>query len=514
MAEGILPYKVEVAESTGATSLAGLPAYLELAHMLNLLASVAEHVHARENSQGWSDAQMVMSLVTLQIAGGECVDDLKVLEGDDGFCRLLQRMEVALLNLPRPERRRLQLQWRKERKRSVPSPSSVFRFLHAFDVDESERQAGKAWIPPLSEALKGLLLVNRDLLARVNAANPQEEATLDIDATLVECFKKEALHCYKGFKSYQPLQVYWAEQDLLVHSEFRDGNVPAGHEILRVLQEALDVLPESVRKVRVRSDSAAYQWDFLLYMARGTNERFGAIDFTVSADVTAEFRQAVGSVDESEWRPVVRPVLDSSGQVQKQATDHEYAEVCYAPGQLSYSKSNPNVRFVAIRERLKEKDQLLLPGVEAGQLTFPFPTMAMGSAHYKLHAIASNMHGMAASELILWHWARCGKSEEVHAVLKNDLAGGRMPSGDFGPNAAWWAITVIAYNLNSAMKRLVLGGSWVRQRMKAIRFAFIRMSGRVIEHARHLVLRLTGNHPYANVLLHAREVMRTLAGQT
>ena len=40
----------------------------------------------------------------------------------------------------------------------------------------------------------------------------------------------------------------------------------------------------------------------------------------------------------------------------------------------------------------------------------------------------------------------------------------------FGANAAWWAISVLAFNLNSAMKRLVLGGQWVAKRLKAVRF--------------------------------------------
>ena len=32
---------------------------------------------------------------------------------------------------------------------------------------------------------------------------------------------------------------------------------------------------------------------------------------------------------------------------------------------------------------------------------------------------------------------RCGKGEQVHSVLKSDLAAGRLPSGLFGANAAW-----------------------------------------------------------------------------
>jgi hypothetical protein len=64
MPQGVLGFKVEVEDRpSGATALGGLPAYLELAHVLNLGGSVADHVKARSNDQGWSDAQVAMSLV-------------------------------------------------------------------------------------------------------------------------------------------------------------------------------------------------------------------------------------------------------------------------------------------------------------------------------------------------------------------------------------------------------------------------------------------------------------------
>ena len=44
-----------------------------------------------------------------------------------------------------------------------------------------------------------------------------------------------------GYRAYQPLSVYWAEQDCVVRSEFRDGNVPADHEKPTVFQEAVDL---------------------------------------------------------------------------------------------------------------------------------------------------------------------------------------------------------------------------------------------------------------------------------
>ncbi len=50
----------------------------------------------------------------------------------------------------------------------------------------------------------------------------------------------------KGFKSHQPLNTWWAEHEMVLHTEFRDGNVPAGYEQLRVLKESLSLLPAGV----------------------------------------------------------------------------------------------------------------------------------------------------------------------------------------------------------------------------------------------------------------------------
>ena len=89
-------------------------------------------------------------------------------------------------------------------------------------------------------------------------------------------------------------------------------------------------------------------------------------------------------------------------------------------------------------------------------------------------------------------------------MMKADLAGGKFPSGNFGANAAWWAITVLAFNLNAAMKRLVLGKEWVGKRLKAVHFNFISLPGWVVRRARTLIVRLTKDHPSYELLLGAR----------
>jgi hypothetical protein len=255
-----------------------------------------------------------------------------------------------------------------------------------------------------------------------------------------------------------------------VHSEFRDGNVPAGYEKLRVFQEALGCLPEGVEEVYLRTDTAGYQHDLLKYCAEGKDERFGVIGFGVGVDVTEGFKKAVAQLEEADWSPLRREVKG-----QWIDTGQEWAEVCFVPNWVGHSKRGPDYRYLAIREPLAQLEFL---GMES---QLPFPTMEFSKGErYKLFGLVTN-RSIAGDELIWWHRGRCGKGEQVHSVMKEDLAGGKRPCGEFGENAVWWAIMVVAFNLNSAMKRLVLGESWMKKRLKAIRFALINVAGRVVE---------------------------------
>lgn len=492
MPQGVMAFQYEEEKrASGLTGLAGLPTFLDLVHASGLPKSIGQRIGIRSNGQGWTDAGMIVSLMMLNLAGGECVEDLDVLEADEGLSRLMLRFRFQGMN--RQERRQEERRWRKEGRRGIASPSSAFRYLGEFhnEAEETKRQPQQAFVPEPNEALQGLWEVHKDFLGYVQRRRLEEHATLDLDATLVETSKREALWSYKGYKAYQPLNVYWHEQDVVVYSEFRDGNVPCGYRQTGVLQRALEQLPEGVKTVYVRTDTQGYEQEFLQYLAQGKNERFGRIEFAVGADVTQAFREAVAEVQEEDWKS-----LDSRGQ--------QWAEVCFVPKWVGHKKpteQGPKYRFLAIREPLAQPQ---LPGLETRQEDLPFPTMDFaGQGRHKLFGVVTN-RDLPGDELIVWHRQRCGASEMAHSVMKEDLAGGTLPSKRFGANAAWWAIMLLAYNLHSAMKRLVLGGAWVTKRLKAIRYSLIHLAGRVMEHGRQLVVRLAGGHPSNQLLYRAR----------
>jgi hypothetical protein len=495
--QGLLPFKYEEERSeAGMTALAGLPLYLELATAMKLAEIIERHLKVREGGQGWTDSEMVMSVILLNLAGGDHVSDIGRLESDEGFGRILRTIKHH--GLPRKTRRRLERRWRKKRERATPSESAMFRYLAEFhDAEqEKERQVGVAFIPKATEHLRGFAKVCKELVGFVQTHNEEKTATLDMDATLVETQKADALHCYKHFKAYQPLNTYWAEQGLTIHTEFRDGNVPAGYQQKRVLEEALEQLPAGVEKVLLRSDSAAYQHELMKFCEKNEG-RFRRIEFSISSDVTPEFKRAVAELKEGDWRPLTR-IKD--GKAEK--TERQWAEVCFAPGKMATSRNAPTYRYLATREVMQQQP---LPGIEAkpDQPSLPFQTMEMNKLHYKVFGIVTN-RDLEGNELINWHNQRCGKSEEAHSVMKGDLAGGHLPSGDFGENAAWWWMMILASNLDVIMKKLVLGQSWATKRLKAIRFHLINLPGRVINHARGLIIRISKNHPSFSLLVTAR----------
>ncbi len=227
-------------------------------------------------------------------------------------------------------------------------------------------------------------------------------------------------------------------------------------------------------------------------MAEGQNERFGAIEFAVGADVTQELKKEVAKLRADQWTDLKR----EPGEVAQQ-----WAEVPFVPSAASTKKDGPQYRFVVTREVLADQP---LPGLEQ-ETEKPLPTMEFaGMGRCKLHAIVTN-GTRTGPALIEWYRKRCGTSEEAHSVMKSDLAGGKLPSGLFGANAAWWTLTQLSLNLNELFKRLAMPAGWAHRRLKALRARLICVAGRVVNHARQLVIRLGSEHGVAAFIQGIRE---------
>jgi hypothetical protein len=425
-----LPFEIdERIDPSLVTAHAGVPLLIELFRKVGAAAVVDEQVILKQRRRGLTSSQMVESAVALWASGGERVSDLGLLREDAAL--------AALVGF------------------RLPAANTMRDFLEAFrEEDLPLWQAGEhAAVPLESAALQGLQSASERIIVAVAQKATEKCATLDIDATILESEKRAAQLTYKGSKGFQPVIALWAEQDLILHDEFRDGNVPAGCSNQRIVEKAVAALPAAVEQILLRGDSALYE-SALLSWCEGCG-----IGYAISADMTPQLREQILRLPEAAWQEEAE---------QAEAT-REWAEVTYVPEDRDHRKDRPCVRwYLAIRIRARQ-----------GQL------FADGST-VKHFAIVTNREGDGV-DLIRWHRGKAGSVEHAHHVLKNELAAEALPSGRFAANAAWFQMNVLTYNLLSALKRVALPGEFLNARPKRLRFNTV---GKVIHHARRTLLRL------------------------
>jgi hypothetical protein len=457
---GVLPYVVEPARQSDAiTAWAGLPTVLETMRSLSLETAIGETLHVRERESGYSEARKVEALVLLMAAGGDCLDDIEVLRADAGLCRLVG---------------------------ALPGADALRTFLYAFHSEEliARAQAARkkdqvAYIPEENEALRELAAVNEAFVGRVSRLGTGTKATLDHDATVLESHKREALSHYKGGRGYQPAVVYWAEQDLVVADEFRDGNVPAAMENLRLIRQAFGSLPSTVRERYFRADSACYDESLLKWLADPDRKGGpkGEIGFTISADMTLELRKVCTGMPETSWRLVEERAWE---------TVH-CAEVEFTPG--NWSRLARPLRYLAVRFTACQGELF-----EDGR-------------RVKYLAVVTNRAGDAI-DLLRWHWQKAGTIEHLHDVTKNELGAGVPPCGRFGANAAWYRMSLLTYNVLSAMKSLALPGALESARPKRLRFLLFNIAGHIVTTGGRVLLRIAEEVEKRVQLIRARYQLR------
>jgi hypothetical protein len=299
-------------------------------------------------------------------------------------------------------------------------------------------------------------------------------ATLDLDATIVESRRREALPHYEGGRGFQPVVVVWAEEDLVVADEYRDGNVPAGMGNREIAARALSALPRSVERRCFRGDSACYDEKVLKYLWREK------VEFTISADMTRELQRVCQD------RAVGWEFLEDRPREYVEAAD-----VAFTPG--NWPKDAPPMRYVAVRFTAKQ-GVLFSDGRELKHL-----------------AVVSNREDLSTAELLRWHWQKAGTIEHTHGVIKNELGGGIVPSQRFGANAAWFRLNLITYNVLSLLKRHALPERLREARPKRLRYELFSMAAMIRQHARELTARLAAPPLTVDELVAARAKLLALS---
>jgi hypothetical protein len=430
---------------------AGLLSISRASRALGLPQLIAANLSLCKRQRGFSEAQFIESISLLQAVGGECPGDMHLLQGD-------QCLERGLGY-------------------EVPSVTAVREFLERFHDRQleklrPERQVQKSFVFPSSGPVSSLQEVQSGLVRRIarlyeQQGQAQRTATVDQDATIIESHKASAYSHYEEGRGYQPMVAVWAEADLVLADEFRDGNVPARQAPLTCAKLAFGALPDTVTQRYFRGDSACHENELLDWLKHPEREKEpgGRIGFAVSAFMSEPLGKALRQVADGDWK--------TFGQ-EPDGTLRQWAEVDFVPGDKYERKDRQGLRYVGLR-LLKPQGVLFKDGTDR---------------HF--HAVVTNQK-LDGGRLLDWHREKAGTVEHTHDEVKNELGGGHVPSQRFGVNSAWFKIALLTYNIVSAIKGLCLEAEERTARMKRFRLLLIHVAGRMNRNNCVMGLRLCNN---------------------
>jgi hypothetical protein len=294
--------------------------------------------------------------------------------------------------------------------------------------------------------------VSRELLARAWAAGAgpgSEPLTIDLDSTICETYglaKEGAI----GF-TYSRVRGY---HPLLAVAA---GTGDVLHARLRsgsanTIRGAANFLVETIARVRAAGAAGGLtvraDSGFYAHEVVAACRRHG-VRFSITMRIHRELRDRIAALPEDAWTPI--PYWIAGGA--------DVAEIAYTP----FVKRGRAVPFRLIIRRVRPK-----PGSQLALFT----------------------------------------DYEYHPFLTDRVGLNHLPSGRFAANGAWLAVQVMAHNLARWTGRLGLGAGIVTT--KTLRRRLFAIAGRLTRSARHVMLHLPADWPWADEFLSALARLRTL----
>ena len=252
---------------------------------------------------------------------------------------------------------------------------------------------------------------------------------------------------YKGVRGYRPVITTFKEIPIIIYHEFRNGNEHGG--LLRAIEAAFEKISEGKRIKVAVLDSEYYTAEIINYLSEQK------ATFIIAADKDRAVVDAIKGI--KNWRPF----RDMDGVL----TDREIGETIH-----TMEKTDEAFRLIVLRWCNPQMD-------------------LFNQSEYFYHVIATNSE--ARAEEVVWEYHKRGEMENIIKELKIGFSMAEMPSSDFGANAFWFSLGVLAYNTFVMMKSLLLREAFKRKTISTIRWQLIEIAGKVIKKARQLILKVS-----------------------
>jgi hypothetical protein len=444
------------------TPNAGLAAVTELCDRLGVIGALDTAVGpVKQRERGFGAGQLLTGLAAAQLAG-------------EGFLVGLDRQRDDAAG---------------QQIAPVPGLSSTTAAGLARRVTPAQWQAVETGLAEVTGRMLGMLPAPRA------AALTDGPVTIDLDTTDVEVYgrkKRGVAYNHQGQRVGRPHVAAWAETEIVLAADLGDGTDDPRATAPDLLRRALACLPAAARAGRVglRAD-AGY---FAGQLARAAHD--AQIAFAIGARRIAPLWRLLAGLGEDDWHDAIE-MDNAQVAVAEYCPDWWPADtvllirrVALDPAQVS---ADPRSR----RRRTLHPDQR----------TLPFPELAQQPAVYAYSFILTNLDvSSPASAAAAEHWYRHRTTvENLFRDSKLGAALRHLPSGYPQVNLAWMWGALLAAAMAAWLHQLTataLGEDIVRGHgvrggkamIATLRWRLIAVPGRLVRHARHLILRLPPGH--------------------
>jgi hypothetical protein len=319
--------------------------------------------------------------------------------------------------------------------------------------------------------------------------------TIDLDATDVEVYgrkKRGVAYNHQGQRVGRPHVASWAETEIPLAADLGDGTDDPRATAPDLLRRALAALPAWARagRVALRADAGYFAGS----LARAAHRE--GIAFAVGAKRIAPLWRLLAGIAEDDWTDAI----DMDGA--------QVAVAGYCPDWWP-----ADTRLLIRRVRLDPAQVSADPRSRRRRTLHPdqrdmlFPELARQAAIYAYSFILTNLDVSAPGKAAAAeHWYRHRTTiENLFRDSKHGAALRHLPSGYAEVNTAWMWGALIAAAMAAWLHQLtaatrgedIMHGHGVRggkAMIATLRWRLIAVPGRLISHARHLILRLPPGH--------------------
>lgn len=373
------------------------------------LANKIDRAFGRPGSnRGMAASEYVLTLVQMLIDGAMHLEDVKDFERDEAYKLMTGREHY-------------------------PTGDALGDWLRRKGGEEGEKK---------------LMMVDAEL---INASTKESGKTLDVDASVIEADKGDAVYTYKEIRGYQPLLAACPELQMFINTRFQHGNQSTQGDIKSFVDESIQLVPGMIKTVRI--DSVGYNHFVFDYCFEK------GLTFTITADHDVAVMEVIRKIPKSAW---------------KKGKNEDGSDANYYIAETVHTMNKCKDSFRLVTKRtVREKQSDIFDG------------------DYFYWIVATNLsqEEKDTQEVIHFHEKR-GEMERMIGELKNHYNMDHFPCGQFSANSLYFAIGVFSFNLVQLLKQHYFGTQWRTKTLRSLRYYWFHLPSRLVSHARYMVAKV------------------------